>query len=130
MIRRPPRSTRTDTLFPYTTLFRSQWCSQCTYGSTRIEDARCKPAVLLRKIFRRSFYRRREVTRFANCQDDPCKNKQRHTDRNHSPHVTHRADEILSLFDTDKPVSRKVTCCGASKERTDTCDDHKKSTYP
>src|SRR3546814_3036140 len=31
MIRRPPRSTRTDTLFPYTTLFRSAiailaWC--------------------------------------------------------------------------------------------------------
>src|SRR3546814_1990934 len=29
MIRRPPRSTRTDTLFPYTTLFRSLgWWSQ------------------------------------------------------------------------------------------------------
>src|SRR3546814_15381360 len=29
MIRRPPRSTRTDTLFPYTTLFRSKetWAS-------------------------------------------------------------------------------------------------------
>src|SRR3546814_4184995 len=27
MIRRPPRSTRTDTLFPYTTLFRS-WLDQ------------------------------------------------------------------------------------------------------
>src|SRR3546814_11185535 len=27
MIRRPPRSTRTDTLFPYTTLFRSFDCS-------------------------------------------------------------------------------------------------------
>src|SRR3546814_18315396 len=26
MIRRPPRSTRTDTLFPYTTLFRSDAC--------------------------------------------------------------------------------------------------------
>src|SRR3546814_4784239 len=26
MIRRPPRSTRTDTLFPYTTLFRSSSC--------------------------------------------------------------------------------------------------------
>src|SRR3546814_17193712 len=25
MIRRPPRSTRTDTLFPYTTRFRSRW---------------------------------------------------------------------------------------------------------
>src|SRR3546814_12519479 len=27
MIRPPPRSTRTDTLFPYTTLFRSFWVS-------------------------------------------------------------------------------------------------------
>src|SRR3546814_15697259 len=27
MFRRPPRSTRTDTLFPYTTLFRSWWTS-------------------------------------------------------------------------------------------------------
>src|SRR3546814_2575349 len=27
MIRRPPRSTRTDTLFPYTTLFRSYYSS-------------------------------------------------------------------------------------------------------
>src|SRR3546814_18677012 len=26
MIRRPPRSTRTDTRFPYTTLFRSRLC--------------------------------------------------------------------------------------------------------
>src|SRR3546814_20613490 len=25
MLRRPPRSTRTDTLFPYTTLFRATW---------------------------------------------------------------------------------------------------------
>src|SRR3546814_2069818 len=31
MIRRPPRSTRTDTLFPYTTLFRS-------WGRTRRQD--------------------------------------------------------------------------------------------
>src|SRR3546814_15854739 len=30
MIRRPPRSTRTDTLFPYTTLFRSLGCM--TFG--------------------------------------------------------------------------------------------------
>src|SRR3546814_11946322 len=32
MIRRPPRSTRTDTLFPYTTLFRSGWLA---YASLR-----------------------------------------------------------------------------------------------
>src|SRR3546814_17137669 len=30
MIRRPPRSTRTDTLFPYTTLFRSERMSVIT----------------------------------------------------------------------------------------------------
>src|SRR3546814_6870294 len=29
MIRRPPRSTRTDTLFPYTTLFRSLFVGLC-----------------------------------------------------------------------------------------------------
>src|SRR3546814_19970807 len=29
MIRRPPRSTRTDTLFPYTTLFRSVFLRRC-----------------------------------------------------------------------------------------------------
>src|SRR3546814_3851680 len=29
MIRRPPRSTRTDTLFPYTTLFRSRGLARC-----------------------------------------------------------------------------------------------------
>src|SRR3546814_18656213 len=32
MIRRPPRSTRTDTLFPYTTLFRSPIWSGSTAG--------------------------------------------------------------------------------------------------
>src|SRR3546814_3382707 len=34
MIPRPPRSTRTDTLFPYTTLFRSGgiWFTDPTYG--------------------------------------------------------------------------------------------------
>src|SRR3546814_14269762 len=32
MIRRPPRSTRTDTLFPYTTLFRSCRRRSCSRG--------------------------------------------------------------------------------------------------
>src|SRR3546814_13095447 len=33
MIRRPPRSTRTDTLFPYTTLFRSYLRNQSVDGT-------------------------------------------------------------------------------------------------
>src|SRR3546814_2517991 len=38
MIRRPPRSTRTDTLFPYTTLFRSgvaAWPGLGGYSATK-----------------------------------------------------------------------------------------------
>src|SRR3546814_12995535 len=37
MIRRPPRSTRTDTLFPYTTLFRSRR-SYLQYSSSNLLD--------------------------------------------------------------------------------------------
>src|SRR3546814_989112 len=37
MIRRPPRSTRTDTLFPYTTLFRS---FATAFGQVVLEDRR------------------------------------------------------------------------------------------
>src|SRR3546814_19407652 len=41
MIRRPPRSTRTDTLFPYTTLFRSQSSQAC--ASNRPSQAGAAP---------------------------------------------------------------------------------------
>src|SRR3546814_16447969 len=36
MIRRPPRSTRTDTLFPYTTLFRSSNPSGAAYSADEL----------------------------------------------------------------------------------------------
>src|SRR3546814_1334477 len=36
MIRRPPRSTRTDTLFPYTTLFRSDLVEPAPLGNADI----------------------------------------------------------------------------------------------
>src|SRR3546814_9788840 len=39
MIRRPPRSTRTDTLFPYTTLFRSAKIAQVKAEIERVETA-------------------------------------------------------------------------------------------
>src|SRR3546814_5819884 len=44
MIRRPPRSTRTDTLFPYTTLFRSR----C--GERARKNAPCSPALCIHVI--------------------------------------------------------------------------------
>src|SRR3546814_15573799 len=44
MIRRPPRSTRTDTLFPYTTLFRSEPARH--FARPRPQDPAQRPAVL------------------------------------------------------------------------------------
>src|SRR3546814_14710033 len=57
MIRRPPRSTRTDTLFPYTTLVRSghdprwrdhgavlEWSFGQTYVRSRLSPAACRDA--------------------------------------------------------------------------------------
>src|SRR3546814_12653055 len=44
MIRRPPRSTRTDTLFPYTTLFRSQGnrVPKDRHGDHGTDEWRCR----------------------------------------------------------------------------------------
>src|SRR3546814_10167672 len=52
MIRRPPRSTRTDTLFPYTTLFRSakvtaEWIEAPTPEAIRKQDRERLLAALL-----------------------------------------------------------------------------------
>src|SRR3546814_971517 len=44
MIRRPPRSTRTDTLFPYTTLFRSTLVARARNGNrTNAPRPKVKP---------------------------------------------------------------------------------------
>src|SRR3546814_11583780 len=42
MIRRPPRSTRTDTLFPYTTLFRSRYRA-FPHRARDSGDGACRP---------------------------------------------------------------------------------------
>src|SRR3546814_17723452 len=49
MIRRPPRSTRTDTLFPYTTLFRSQVGTGIAYAFARTPYAHAAAARSLSK---------------------------------------------------------------------------------
>src|SRR3546814_14307512 len=44
MLRRPPRSTRTDTLFPYTTLFRSLLLFSCPATGIKIKSFRAVTA--------------------------------------------------------------------------------------
>src|SRR3546814_6507121 len=52
MIRRPPRSTRTDTLFPYTTLFRSDGGGHSWAGVVLSRQATCglSPIVMARPL--------------------------------------------------------------------------------
>src|SRR3546814_8780472 len=53
MIRRPPRPTRTDPLFPYTTLFRSpksQLRADWAYNSDRVRDATSITIEIVRKF--------------------------------------------------------------------------------
>src|SRR3546814_2777423 len=59
MIRRPPRSTRTDTLFPYTTLFRSK------LSSMSYRESECP-------IFNLHSPARRNATRHAMPKRKPC----------------------------------------------------------
>src|SRR3546814_19496399 len=74
MIRRPPRSTRTDTFFPYTTLFRSLCLAEARtlihantpYGGTDRFDAEEAglPIALLERRLRRE-YRQHLESNFA-----------------------------------------------------------------
>src|SRR3546814_10345403 len=52
MIRRPPRSTRTDTLFPYTTLFRSIFLLSAGY--TLLKNEHVRVDVIAQRFSRRT----------------------------------------------------------------------------
>src|SRR3546814_10734816 len=60
MIRRPPRSTRTDTLFPYTTLFRSLRALQGARHQPRLRSRRRRQISRGLALARRAGERRSE----------------------------------------------------------------------
>src|SRR3546814_4823825 len=65
MIRLPPRSTRTDTLFPYTTLFRSCWAGTGRHarrGRRRAAGSPWRPGRSGRRRWRRTPSRSEEHT--------------------------------------------------------------------
>src|SRR3546814_15996359 len=92
MIRRPPRSTRTDTLFPYTTLFRSQ-----------------ERAFLL-------------INRFSCSEFDAVRDRDRRISsncaQNHCPHLTSVAHPLKRLVMTSElPKTFEPSAIERSEER-------------
>src|SRR3546814_16893780 len=62
MIRRPPRSTRTDTLFPYTTLFRSKLTFEPPLPIQKAHH-RARPALM--RISRQRAFVKTQLCRFS-----------------------------------------------------------------
>src|SRR3546814_6857106 len=97
MIRRPPRSTRTDTLFPYTTLFRSQVEREEWLRRPRLVEALALDTFvddLLRKV-------QREVVERQGSQNDQQDRSEEHT------------SELQSLM----RISYAVICLKTKKHR-------------
>src|SRR3546814_2433914 len=87
MIRRPPRSTRTDTLFPYTTLFRSRGC-----------ETRCG---------QRLFHRQRARDLLVDAVDADVQPVRRHIAE---PHSDVRSEEHTSELQSLMRISYAVFC--------------------
>src|SRR3546814_9199664 len=118
MIRRPPRSTRTDTLFPYTTLFRSCRCSmrEVTRTDHRYADRahRWRP-VSARHA--RGYGAMHDRIRRALLRDEPhcreCRKEGRETKATHADHIVPRC-----LGGSDTHENYQPLCMAHSRAKT------------
>src|SRR3546814_4404631 len=117
MIRRPPRSTRTDTLFPYTTLFRS---SDRRASAWRPPPDRLRPAAWHTGSWRR---RRAGVAR---ARPTPAGSRsEEHTSELQSLMRNSYAVFCLKKKNTKHEISLKNITYTKPKTRTNTLTTHK-----
>src|SRR3546814_6546876 len=90
MIRRPPRSTRTDTLFPYTTLVRS---------SLQLGIERLDLRIALRDLLRHAVERERQTAQFVPAGH-----------RHPEAQIAARSDEHTSDLQSQMRISHAVFC--------------------
>src|SRR3546814_8097672 len=115
MIRRPPRSTRTDTLFPYTTLFRSR-----VDGRGGVEERQgTRPAGL------RTDGRARGPRRNLGRQPVPRRSEHDAADRDPGGCAS-RSEEHTSELQSLMRISYAVFCL-KKKKRTSTHQPHEKT---
>src|SRR3546814_21083389 len=106
MIRRPPRSTRTDTLFPYTTLFRSPALTIKRVGSKRGSGAIDKGIAIcrseehtseLQSLMRISYAvfclkKKNKQNKHIECNENLKEYKQKYQRETHQPTQNHRTE--------------------------------------
>src|SRR3546814_5499423 len=117
MIRRPPRSTRTDTLFPYTTLFRSEWESEPyedDFATAMVLDYLARPNDFLAQVdgfllMARDFFRKAEELRLEGGANN--RRLAAIADRKHT-------SELQSLM----RISYAVFCLKKKKQNSHTTD--------
>src|SRR3546814_10781339 len=111
MIRRPPRSTRTATLFPYTTLFRSDLVGlrQCAQGRTDHSG---------RTLPQRAGFAAERPTRRHSGADAPGTRNQRHPAL--ARRTVGRSEEHTSELQSLMRISYAVFCLKKKKQHTNT----------
>src|SRR3546814_5694291 len=105
MIRRPPRSTRTDTLLPYTTLFRSADHEQHADG----EDHRIEAV--------RAPQRRRRQQKAEHREKDHPERNGREQARGREAHRAQRSEEHTSELQSLMRISYAVFCLKKKKNK-------------
>src|SRR3546814_1656517 len=109
MIRRPPRSTRTDTLFPYTTLFRSASASSNVPG---IRGCGARSIQILLRF------------RWTNLQERPHRTQTDETESGDNrifvPQISVRSEEHTSELQSLMRISYAVFCLNKKNKQTQT----------
>src|SRR3546814_5593063 len=105
MLRRPPRSTRTDTLFPYTTLFRS-------------------PVHRLAGLSRSGQLRRRGARRAVRLGDRGSHGLRLATDGAAGAQSDRRSEEHTSELQSLMRISYAVFCLKKKKNKTNTTNNY------
>src|SRR3546814_9456950 len=108
MIRRPPRSTRTDTLFPYTTLFRSSQDRNLGPEAARLQDPE-EPQGSLCDAVGRSVGRSDRGDRASGCDQ-----RRYHPLDHHQGRTEEHTSELQSLM----RISYAVFCLKKKKKQT------------
>src|SRR3546814_5554052 len=116
MIRRPPRSTRTDTLFPYTTLFRSGIDAPASSSAT------APSATSARKILKRHglFDTNRGLLGVATGQKEQPADNDDHDEQENHKRTRHgnRSEEHTSELQSLMRISYAVFCLKKKKKNT------------